>query len=95
MVDLQTSLLGLQEKLQVLLKNYASLEKENQQLKTKLTQTETIVTGLEQDLKDQQSKLTAAMMHQTSMDPAEKAKWIKQIDQYLKEIDHCINNLNP
>ena len=34
MVNLQTSLQGLQEKLQVLLKNYAALEKENQQLKS-------------------------------------------------------------
>jgi len=95
MVDLQTSLQGLQEKLQVLLKNYANLEKENQQLKSKLAQTESMVTELELDVKEQQSKLTAAMLHKASMDPAEKAKWVKQIDQYLKEIDHCINNLNP
>jgi chromosome segregation ATPase len=94
MLDLQTSLQGLQDKLQVLLKNYAGLEKENQQLKSKLAQTESAMAGLETDLKEQQSKLTAAMMHKASMDPAEKGKWVKQIDQYLKEIDHCINNLN-
>jgi hypothetical protein len=36
MINLQTSLQALQEKLQVLLKNYAALEKENQQLKSKI-----------------------------------------------------------
>jgi hypothetical protein len=29
------------------------------------------------------------------MDPADKAKLLKQIDQYIKEIDHSIQNLHP
>jgi hypothetical protein len=39
--------------------------------------------------------LSAASLHQTNMDPADKAKLMKQIDQYIKEIDHSIQNLNP
>jgi hypothetical protein len=29
------------------------------------------------------------------MDPAEKAALNKKIDDFIKEIDHCIQNLNP
>ena len=34
-------------------------------------------------------------MHQFEMNPADKEKWVKQIDQYIKEIDTAIKNLNP
>jgi len=40
-------------------------------------------------------QLTASMMHTSEMNPADKEKWVKQIDQYIKEIDTAIKNLNP
>jgi len=95
MVNLQTSLQGLQEKLQVLLKNYAALEKENQQLKSKMGQAEQQEQKLRDQLKDLDTKLAAASLRQTNMDPADKSKLMRQIDQYIKEIDHSIQNLNP
>mgnify|MGYP006268056781 FL=1 len=95
MIHLQTSLQGLQEKLQVLLKNYAALEKENQQLKNKMVQMEQQDQQMSAQLKDVETKLAAASLRQTNMDPADKAKLMKQIDQYIKEIDHSIQNLNP
>jgi len=95
MINLQTSLQALQEKLQVLLKNYAALEKENQQLKSKMGQAEQQEQKLRVQLKEVETKLAAASLHQTNMDPADKAKLMKQIDQYIKEIDHSIQNLNP
>ena len=95
MLNLQISLQGLQEKLQVLLKNYVAMEKENQQLKAKLSQAQENQDQLANQLKELETKLAAASMRQSNMDPADKAKWIKQIDQYIKEIDHSIQNLNP
>jgi hypothetical protein len=35
------------------------------------------------------------MVSKGSMNEEEKQKWVKKIDQYIKEIDHSINNLNP
>jgi chromosome segregation ATPase len=96
MVDLQNSIANLQEKLSALLKQYAQLEKENQQLKATVAQQQGIQQDLELKVKEGQAQLTAAMMNQgAGMDPAEKAKLVKKIDQYIKEIDHSINNLNP
>ncbi len=96
MVDLHNSIANLQEKLSALLKQYAQLEKENHQLKMAATQQLSVQQDLEQKVKEGQAQLTAALMNQgASMDPAEKAKLVKKIDQYIKEIDHSISNLNP
>jgi chromosome segregation ATPase len=96
MVDLHFSIANLQEKLSALLKRHAQLEKENQQLKVTIEQQNGAQQKLAQKLEENQAQLTAAMMQQgASMDPAQKAKLIKQIDQYIKEIDHSISNLNP
>jgi predicted nucleic acid-binding Zn-ribbon protein len=96
MSDLQTALLGLQEKLQTLLKRQLALEKENHQLKGSLEEQLKVIGQLENELKNEQAALiTAQMRPAQQMDPAEKAALNKKIDDFIKEIDHCIQNLNP
>jgi peptidoglycan hydrolase CwlO-like protein len=96
MSDLQTALLGLQEKLQALLKRQLALEKENHQLKGTLEEKLLLISQLENELKNEQAALiTAQMRSAQQMDPAEKAAMNKKIDDFIKEIDHCIQNLNP
>ena len=96
MSDLQTSLLGLQEKLQALLKRQLALEKENHQLKGTLEEKLQLIGHLENELKKEQAALiTAQMRPAQQMDSAEKAALNKKIDHYIKEIDNCIQNLNP
>jgi chromosome segregation ATPase len=96
MVDLKKSISNLQEKLTALLKMYATLEKENQQLKATIANQQQVQHALETKIKEGQGQLTAALMNQGGgMDPAEKVKLVKKIDQYIKEIDNGINNLNP
>jgi len=96
MSDLQTALLGLQEKLQALLKRQLALEKENHQLKGTLEDKLLLISQLENELKNEQAALiTAQMRPAQQMDPAEKAAMNKKIDDFIKEIDHCIQNLNP
>jgi chromosome segregation ATPase len=96
MVDLKKSISHLQEKLSSLIKLYAAAEKENQQLKATIETQKKVQADLELKIKEGQGQLTAALMNQGGgMDPSEKAKLIKKIDQYIKEIDNGINNLNP
>jgi peptidoglycan hydrolase CwlO-like protein len=96
MSDLQTALIGLQEKLQALLKRQLALEKENHQLKSNLEEKLQAIEQLENTLKKEQAALiTAQMRPAQQMDPAEKAALNKKIDDFIKEIDHCIQNLNP
>ena len=95
MANLNDSILSLQEKLTLLLKRFAQLEKENQQLKAALVQQKESTQLLEKQLKDEQAHWAASMVNKANMDPAEKEKWVKKIDQYIKEIDASIKNLNP
>jgi predicted nuclease with TOPRIM domain len=96
MSDLQTALLGLQEKLQALLKRQLALEKENHQLKGTLEEQLITIGQLENELKNEQAALiTAQMRPAQQMDPSEKAALNKKIDDFIKEIDNCIQNLNP
>jgi chromosome segregation ATPase len=96
MVDLKKSITNLQEKLSALLKKYVALEKENQQLKATIAHQQQVQQSLEEKINEGQGQLTAALMNQGGgMDPDEKVKLIKKIDQYIKEIDNGINNLNP
>ena len=96
MSDIQTSLNGLHEKLQLLLKRQLALEKENLQLKGTLADKQHRIEQLENELKKEQAALTAAQMRPSQqMDPSEKAALNKKIDHYIKEIDSCIQNLNP
>ena len=96
MVDLHNAIAHLQEKLSALLKKYAQMEKENHQLKATIQEQLSAQKHLEDSLNSKEAQLTASMMQQgSSMDPDQKAKLIKQIDQYIKEIDHSISNLNP
>ena len=46
-------------------------------------------------MKDEQAQWAASMVNKANMDPVEKEKWVKKIDQYIKEIDASIKNLNP
>jgi hypothetical protein len=55
-----------------------------------------VIGQLENELKKEQAALiTAQMRPAQQMDPAEKAALNKKIDDFIKEIDHCIQNLNP
>ena len=62
MSDLQTALLGLQEKLQALLKRQLALEKENHQLKGNLAEQQHLITQLQNELKNEQAALITAQM---------------------------------
>ena len=95
MVDIATSLANLQDKLQLLLKRAALIEKENLQLKASLTKEQNLVKELMEQVQEGKSKIAAAMVNTASMQPADKAALVKKVDHYIKEIDTAIKNLNP
>lgn len=95
MVDIATSLTNLQDKLQLLLKSSALIEKENMQLKLSLTKEQNHVKELMDEVQEGKSKIAAAMVNTASMQPTDKAALVKKVDHYIKEIDTAIKNLNP
>jgi len=95
MVDIATSLTNLQDKLQLLLKRTALMEKENLQLKAILNKEQNHVKELMEQVQEGKSKIAAAMVNTASMQPSDKEALIKKVDHYIKEIDTAIKNLNP
>jgi hypothetical protein len=95
MVDIASSLTNLQDKLQLLLKRTALIEKENLQLKANLTKEQNHVKELMNEVQEGKSKIAAAMVNTASMQPTDKEALIKKVDHYIKEIDTAIKNLNP
>ena len=69
MVDIATSLTNLQDKLQLLLKRSALIEKENMQLKLSLTKEQNHVKELMDEVQEGKSKIAAAMVNTASMQP--------------------------
>jgi hypothetical protein len=95
MVDIASSLTNLQEKIQLLLKRTALMEKENLQLKASLMKEQNHVKELMDEVQQGKSKIAAAMVNTASMQPTDKEALIKKVDHYIKEIDTAIKNLNP
>ena len=95
MTNLNDSIETLKEKLQLLLKRFDQLEKENQLLKLTLSHQKVTTHLLENQLKEGQTQWAASMLHKSNGNPVEKEKLLKKIDQYIKEIDTSIKNLNP
>ncbi|NQW78871.1 MAG: hypothetical protein HQ449_06105 [Chitinophagaceae bacterium] len=95
MVDIASSLTNLQDKLQLLLKRSALIEKENMQLKLSLNKEQNHVKELMDEVQEGKSKIAAAMVNTASMQPTDKEALIKKVDHYIKEIDTAIKNLNP
>ena len=95
MVDIASSLANLQDKLQLLLKRSALIEKENLQLKASLTKEQNLVKELMEQVQEGKSKIAAAMVNTASMQPTDKAALVTKVDHYIKEIDTAIKNLNP
>jgi hypothetical protein len=95
MVDIASSLTNLQEKIQLLLKRAALMEKENMQLKASLNKEQNLVKELTDQVQQGKSKLAAAMVNTANMQPTDKEALLKKVDHYIKEIDTAIKNLNP
>ncbi len=90
MPELDVHIKRIQEKLQLLLKRYHELQKENNQLKKELEK------SLKQSLQNQQTietlKQQAEVLKISSgnWDENDKKEFEKRINHYIKEIDKCI-----
>lgn len=82
------------EKLQVVLKRHASLQKENIRLKQTLANTEKKATDQSNELELLTQRIEVLKASKGAMTEEEKKAFEKRLRQYLKEIDKCIAFLN-
>ena len=94
MSDLEKNIKRINDKLQLLLKNYQLLQKENQR------QSELIATLQQTKEKDKEQiaalheKVTILKAATGKMNEADKKAFEKNISQYIREIDKCIGILS-
>ena len=87
---LEQHLKRIQEKLQQVLKEYASLQKENLHLRNELDQTKQ--NSLQNMQMTDQLKQQVEVLKISSgiWDAKDKKEFEKRINQYIKDIDRCI-----
>lgn len=90
MIDLNTNMDLLQEKLQLLIKEYRQLQKENSRLQKDIAVLQSEQQKKADQLAQLEQKVAAVQLTGGSRDEAEKARLQKKIDTYLKEIDKCL-----
>ncbi len=84
----------LNEKLLQLLRQYQSLQKENEKLRQESKQTTERYQALSAQSEKWQQQAEILKLSREQMSEAEKKAFEKRLSQYVKEIDRCIALLN-
>ena len=80
----------IQDKLQHLLKQHDTLQKENKWLKSELTNSKKQETQQNENIDKLKQQVEVLKLSSGEMDETEKKQFEKRINSYLKEIDKCI-----
>jgi chromosome segregation ATPase len=94
MPEIDAHLNRINDKLQLLLKQYAGLQKENEKLREDLRELKKMITGKDEYIALLSLRIEVLKAIKGEMTEAEKKAFEKKISQYLKEIDKCIAYLN-
>ncbi|HWJ28033.1 MAG TPA: hypothetical protein VNS32_15915 [Flavisolibacter sp.] len=87
-VDQQFTVLN--EKLQLLLKQYHRLQKENDKLKEELQLAQDQAEFATQKMEEMEQQVSILKITAGELSEKDKREFEKKINQYLKEIDRCI-----
>jgi len=90
----EAQLKNIQSKLQQLLKEYAVLQKENNQLKAELKEVKNHVEWQREGIDSLEQQVAVLKYTNGELSETDKKEFEKKINSYLKEIDRCITLLS-
>lgn len=90
MTELENHLKRIQDKLQELLKQQASLQNENQRLKKELGKSTKHSLVYQQNIDDLKQQVEVLKITSGNWDETDKKEFEKRINNYIKEIDRCV-----
>ncbi len=93
MDDLHADIKELQENIQMLLKEFADVKKQNEHLKQQVTQTKKELTEKDKSIELLQQKFVSNRISEL-YDTEDKKILKAKIDVYLKDIEKCLSLLN-
>ena len=94
MKELEEHIIRVNKKLQQLLKQYQLLQKEHEQQSRVIEELKSYREKDENQIKTLQQQVTILKAATLQMDAADKKAFEKTINQYIREIDKCINLLS-
>ena len=94
MTQQEKQLKQIHEKLQQLLKQYHSLQKENSKLKQEIQEYKSNRSDHAEELDRLHQRTQILQSSKTEMSDEEKKAFEKRLNNYVKEIDRCIMLLN-
>lgn len=80
----------IQDKLQLLLKQYEAVQKENKKLKEELGSSRQQAVLQQETIEKLKQQVEILKLNTGEMNEADKKQFEKRINAYLKEIDRCI-----
>jgi chromosome segregation ATPase len=90
MSNTEQHLKRIHDKLQQLLKQYATIQKENNHLKKELNSARQKIGEQQKSGEELKQQLSILKLSTGEMNEADKKEFEKRINGYLKEIDRCI-----
>ena len=90
MSDVEIQLKRIREKLQLLLKQHAVLQKENIRLKGEVHQATKNALVHQQNIDDLKQQVEVLKITSGNWEEPDKKEFEKRINLYIKEIDRCI-----
>ena len=89
-MNTETQLKRITDKLQLLVKDYAQLQKENHRLKHELQLATEKADSHHRNAEELKQQVGILKLSAGEMSEADKKEFEKKINAYLKEIDRCI-----
>ena len=89
-MEAEQHLKRIQEKLQQLLKQYSTLQKENARLKDDLQTAQQKLGVQQKSAEELKQQVSVLKLSSGDMSEHDKKEFEKKINSYLKEIDRCI-----
>lgn len=94
MNSLEQHIQRINEKLQLLLKQYRTLQKENEKLKKELADTKALHIEKNRQLEELEQRVAILKTATNNMKEEDKRDLEKRLNVYIKEIDRCISMLS-
>ena len=90
MTDIEKQLKRIQDKLQLVLKQHAALEKENMKLKEEIEQNQRQSESNLKNMDELKQQVEVLKITSGDWDEHDKKEFEKRVNTYIKEIDRCI-----
>jgi len=84
----------IQDKVQLLLKQFAAAQKENSRLKEELEAAQEKLSAQQKNADELKQQVSVLKMNAGEMTEIDKKEFEKRINHYVKEIDKCIAMLS-